>query len=447
MNKRQKIVQQQFLNNEEAVIRMLKDVYNQALNDITKKSEELQNSINMLTMNTLSGEMDEAAKAQLQSMIQSKVYQKQYQDALKKQISSILDNMQVEEFKTVEEYLIKCYEEGFIGTMYDLQGQGIPLVFPIDQEAVVRAVQIDSKISNGLYARLGEDVGILKRKITATVSRGIATGMSFQLMAKQLSGYTSIGFNNAVRIARTEGHRIQVQSGMNACFKAKEKGADVVKQWDSTQDGRTRPSHRQIDGEVRELDEPFSNGLMFPGDPSGSAAEVVNCRCALFQRARLALDEDELDTLKERAEYYGLDKADNFRDFKKKYIKAAEDIVKNPESGNIKMNLQLFAKMPEEKFTKYSLNPLKEPNKAKAFKEALGYDLDNYNELMDNINSHIDEKKFVEKGDSGHGMRYEYIIELTGANGKKANVLTAWIDDKEDKRLTSVYVTKKKVTE
>lgn len=93
MNKRQKIVQQQFVKDEEAVIMRLKTVYNQALNDITKKSEEFQNSINALTMVTMSGEMDEASKAQIQSMIQSKVYQKQYQDALKKQVSGILDNM------------------------------------------------------------------------------------------------------------------------------------------------------------------------------------------------------------------------------------------------------------------------------------------------------------------------------------------------------------------
>lgn len=356
MNERQKIVQEAFIDNEEAVIRRLKSVYNQALKNITKKSEELQSSINALTMVTMQGEMDEAAKAQIQSMIQSKVYQKQYQDALKKQVSGILDNMQVEEFKTVSEYLTKCYEEGFLGTMYDLHGQGIPLVFPMDQEAIVRAVQLDSKISNGLYSRLGEDVGVLKKKITSTVSRGISTGMTFQQMAQQLAGYTNIGFNKAVRISRTEGHRIQIQSGMDACYKAKDKGADVLKQWDASLDARTRDSHARVDGEIRELDEPFSNGLMFPGDPSGGASEVVNCRCALLQRARLALDEDELNTLKERAEYYGLDKAENFSDFKKKYLKAAEsDIANSSKSSTIKIEDTLIRKSVGAKSKNYDI--------------------------------------------------------------------------------------------
>lgn len=278
----EKLIQQAFLNDEEAVIKMLKSVYNQSLKDITKKAKELQDQINTLdALEGMTSDPDELEK--LKSMKQAKVYQKQYQDALKKQVGSILDNMQVEEFKTVSDYLNKCYEQGFLSTMYSLQQQGIPLCFPMDQEAMVRAVQLDSKISKGLYTRLGEDVSLLKKKITAQVSRGISTGMSFQQVAQQLAAYTNIGYNNAVRIARTEGHRIQVQSGMDACYKAKEKGADVVKQWDSTLDGATRPSHQKVDGEIKELDEKFSNGLMFPGDPAGGAAEVCNCRCALLQ--------------------------------------------------------------------------------------------------------------------------------------------------------------------
>ena len=73
--------------------------------------------------------------------------------------------------------------------------------------------------------------------------------------------------------------------------------------------------------------------------------------------------------------------------------------------------------------------------------------MSNFEDLMHNISNHIDESKFVEKGDIGYGMRYEYVVELEGLNGKRANVLTAWIQDGEEKRLTSAYVTKKKVTE
>ena len=353
MNERQKIVQEHFLNNEEAIIKRLKQVYSKSLKDINEKAQELQNQINAL-QGALTASDDAEEIRVLKSMIQSKVYQKDYQNALKKQVGSILDNMQVEEFKTVSEYLQKCYEDGFIGVFYDLQGQGIPMCMPLDQEAMVRAVQTDSKINKGLYTRLGEDVTLLKKKITAQVSRGIATGISWSQVAQQLSGYTNIGYNNAVRIARTEGHRIQVQSAMDACYKAKAKGANVVKQWDSTLDSRTRHSHARVDGEIRELDQTFSNGLKFPGDPAGGAAEVVNCRCALLQRAKWALDEAELETLKQRAEYFGLDKEENFEDFKKKYLQAVKEEAKATPTATIQTETQKQEPKKKQDLTKFT---------------------------------------------------------------------------------------------
>lgn len=307
MNRRQNLVQKQFLNNEEAVIKRLKQVYDQSMKDINKKIAVLDSSIAQLqkAYNDISdddiGDLAKAvlgskknftpaeAKETLQSMIQSKVYQKKYQKGLQKQVGDVLDKMHTQQFKTISDYLDICYEDGFVGTIFDLHGQGIPMCFPMDQEQMVRAVQLDSKIVQGYYQRLGEDVAMLKKRITAEVSRGISTAMSFQQIAQQLAGKTTIGYTNAIRIARTEGHRIQVQAGMDACYKAQDMGANVVKQWDSTLDARTRDSHVKLDGEVRELDEVFSNGLRFPGDPHGAAAEVINCRCALLQRAKWAL--------------------------------------------------------------------------------------------------------------------------------------------------------------
>ena len=121
---------------------------------------------------------------------------------------------------------------------------------------------------------------------------------------------------------------------------AKSRGANVLKQWDATLDGRTRPSHARIDGEIRETDEEYSNGLMFPGDPSGPAAEVINCRCVSKTRARWALDADELQKLQDRAAYFGLDKTENFEEFRTKYLattkKPSDTILQKLNySGNV----------------------------------------------------------------------------------------------------------------
>lgn len=320
MNRRQKLVQQQFLNNEEAVIKRLNQVYNQSLKDITGKIQNLSFSINKLQQEYDWLDDNDPQKAKIKSQIQSKIYQKNYQEQLQKQVSGILNQMQTSQFVTVSDYLDGCYTDGFLGTIFDAHGQGVPFITPIDQESMVRAVQLDSKISQGLYTRLGEDVDMLKKKITAQVSRGIATGMSFKDVAKQLENYSRIGYNNAIRIVRTEGHRIQTTATMDAMEAAKDRGADVVKQWDATLDGRTRESHAAIDGETKELHEKFSNGLKFPGDPSGRAAEVVNCRCALLQRARWALVDGftKFNNFSKQVETF--DSPDEYNEFKKAFF-------------------------------------------------------------------------------------------------------------------------------
>lgn len=325
MNKSQKEVQQAHLNAEKHLIKLLERVYGQARNDCEKKIMEL------------------SSRTDLENL-QSIIYQKQYQEALKKQLEGILDNLQSEEFTSIADYLQKSYHDGYVGVMYDLTKQGIPLIIPINQEQVVKALQTDSKLSKGLYARLGEDVNYLKRSIRAELSRGIANGSTWNeiagKIAKGMNSPFNKSYNRAILIARTEGHRIQQRSTLDGQFAAKEKGADVLKQWDSTLDRRTRPHHRQLDGQIREVEEDFEvDGLkaQAPGH-FGKPKEDCNCRCCLLQRARWALDEDELNELKERAAYFGLDKTKDFEEFKQKYLKLPDNAdtmeLKNKPSEN-----------------------------------------------------------------------------------------------------------------
>ena len=272
MKKYEKEVLQAQIDNEKAVLKKIEENYEDALAEINDK------------IAILLGRQD----ADQQYVI----YQVEFQKSLKKQVEAILETLHSNEFETVSEYLAKSYEEGFVGAMYSLQNQGIPLIFPIDQEQVVQAIQADTKLSESLYASMGHDITDLKKKITGEISRGLSSGQMYSEITRNIASWARIPKNNAMRIARTEAHRIQTKASFDAQHKAKSKGADVVKQWDATLDGKTRDSHRKLDGEVRELDEPFSNGLMYPGDPSGSAAEVINCRCALLQRARWALGND-----------------------------------------------------------------------------------------------------------------------------------------------------------
>lgn len=319
MNKKQKEVQQLFLDQEKEVLKKLEANYQDALDEINSKIELLM--------------------ARQDADMQHVIYQVEYQKALKDQVSAILEQLHNNEFETVSEYLAQSYEDGFIGTMYDLQGQGIPLIIPLDQEQVVAAIQHETKLSESLYMALGKDTKDLSKKIAGEISRGISNAAMYSEIARNIAAWGRIPLNNAMRITRTESHRIQIQATADAQWKAKANGADVVKQWDSSLDKKTRKSHRELDGQIRELDEPFEvNGhkAMQPGG-FGRPEEDINCRCALLQRARWNLgsdytkwDEDApIEIADDGTSQLAYIPAKKYKDFKEQYMKATERVRVN----------------------------------------------------------------------------------------------------------------------
>ena len=98
--------------------------------------------------------------------------------------------------------------------------------------------------------------------------------------------------------------------------------------------------------------------------------------------------------------------------------------------------------IPRAKLTEYALNPEKDPNKAEAFRRALGYTKENADELIEQIQNKISLYEATERGDKGYGMTYQVVMDIEGPNGKSAKVLTAWIDDREklETRLTTIHV-------
>lgn len=273
MKKYEKEVIQAELDAEKNVLKALEKNYENALEEINSKIAELLGR----------GDAD----------LQHVIYQVEYQKALKKQITTILDQLHNNEFETVSAYLTACYNEGVMGELYILQQQGIPLMFPIDQEQVVAALQHDTALSVGLYTHLGKNITVLKKQIAEEITRGISTGAMYGEITRNLKDYARISKNRAATIVRTEGHRIQIAAQKNTMQKASDAGADIVKIWNATLDGKTRPSHARVDGEIRELDEKFSNGMLEPADKAGGASEVINCRCRLGRIPRWLLDAEQ----------------------------------------------------------------------------------------------------------------------------------------------------------
>ena len=297
MNKRQKQVQKSLLNSELEVVKDLEKSYQQAVKDIDRVITSL------------------LARKDTENL-QSIIYQIKYQNALKKELEGFLNVLHTRNYQLIDDYLKNCYENAHIGTLFDLQGQGVPLMLPLNQEQMISAITLNSKLSAPLYNALGFNIDFLKTSVRMEISRGIAQALSYQEIARNIKNTTNVDYNKSLRIAKTEGHRIQCESAYNVQVRAKQKGATIVKQWDSTLDSRTRESHQKLDGEVVGVDEKFSNGLLYPGDSNGSAGEVVNCRCALLQRAKWALTDEEFTKMNGKTnELQHFESVDDYKNF------------------------------------------------------------------------------------------------------------------------------------
>lgn len=98
-----------------------------------------------------------------------------------------------------------------------------------------------------------------------------------QLIKRIKDTYSGFSKTRATTIARTEVHN-STQYGTIEGYK---QAGLSTKIWVTVGDANVRASHASLDGQEVPIDAAFSNGLMYPGDPSGDAAETVNCRCTI----------------------------------------------------------------------------------------------------------------------------------------------------------------------
>lgn len=159
--------------------------------------------------------------------------------------------------------------------------------FTIWDESTVRRLLVQQPELMPYYPpkkalKRGIDLEWGKKQIRAAVQSGILQGKSIGEIANDLQRrIPDMSRKSALRAARTAMTGAQNGGRMDSYKAATDMGVKVRKRWVATKDDRTRKSHRKLDGETVDWDKPFSNGLMYPGDPSGPGAEVYQCRCTL----------------------------------------------------------------------------------------------------------------------------------------------------------------------
>lgn len=163
-----------------------------------------------------------------------------------------------------------------------------PVVFSSDFAAEALAV------ANNRMVNIGNQVWT---QIQDQLLEGFAAGEGIEQLAGRLSTVAGLSTPRALVTARTEVIGAANAGAFEQMVFAGFTDDEASKEWLATEDPRTRKSHREADGQVVPLHQPFvvdvvkseggvdvtvgTENLNFPGDPTGSAGNVINCRCSI----------------------------------------------------------------------------------------------------------------------------------------------------------------------
>ncbi len=179
---------------------------------------------------------------------------------------------------------------GYLPTAYAINGNYAAYVIEhtttidtgftlFNEQAIERLIREKPDLLPKPKVDIPKDIRWNKQNLNSAVMQSIIQGESVKDLAKRLASVTDMNQTSAIRNARTMITSAQNGGREDQYRRAESMGIKLGKRWIASLDHRTRDSHRQLDGEVVKINEQFSNGLEYPGDPNGDPREVYNCRC------------------------------------------------------------------------------------------------------------------------------------------------------------------------
>ena len=166
-------------------------------------------------------------------------------------------------------------------TIEEIGGYSFTLV---DADTVRNLALSDETLLPYKYIDGNKDIRWNTKKVNAEILQGILQGESIPDIAKRLSNVTEMNTTAAIRNARTSVTSAECKGRQDSYIRATNDGIILKREWIATNDGRTRHSHRLLDGQIAEVDKPFKSELgdiMYPGDPEADPSNVYNCRCTI----------------------------------------------------------------------------------------------------------------------------------------------------------------------
>lgn len=196
------------------------------------------------------------------------------------------------------------------------QDTGLNLSFAIyDEDTVERLIKYKPELLPRREVNGVKDQAWNQHIIAQAVTQAILQGDSIPDLARRIALDTaSENGKSMLRYARTAMTGAQNAGRMEMLHRAKGMGIKCKKKWLATLDGRTRDSHRAMDGVTVDVDEkfktPLGSEMDYPGDMSGNVqqADIWNCRCTMVYEYEDYPDEITAEDRIQYDDYFTMEK-------------------------------------------------------------------------------------------------------------------------------------------
>lgn len=261
-------------------------------------------------------------KTEYKNWYKDQMFAKKWSNKMASEIANDLTNTTETASKIINNNTSQMYLQGIMEASRELEPYDDFNVF--DTRQIKRIADKNSKHLPKANPSIPKEERWNEKRIKSALMQSAIKGESVQKLAGRLRVVVGMGRTSAIRNARTMMTASHNMGKLDLGNEAVEMGLDVRKKWIAIFDNRTRDSHALLHNEVVDMDEEFSNGLMFPAQPDGDPAEVYNCRCNMVithdpKRGGMSKKKFEENVIENEA------RKDEFRQANKKLNKRRKD--------------------------------------------------------------------------------------------------------------------------
>lgn len=280
------------------VERRLSSVYRQAQRDIDDKLKDWQERHKKRDARyrqmVAAGKM---SKEDYRAWVRGQVFQEKQWQARRDEIDNILLNADRAAQNIVNDGKLGVFTANANYMGYALErDSNIDTGFVLYSESTVaRLIKDDPQILPKPAPGVQKDLAFpyYNKLMSSAITQGIVQGETISEIAGRVARTTGeSSYKSAMRNARTAYTGAQNAGRIEGLHQAQRLGIKVKKKWLAILDSRTRDTHKDLDGQTQEVDDPFvvdGDEIMFPGDPTAKPALVYNC---FVGETQIATDSD-----------------------------------------------------------------------------------------------------------------------------------------------------------